>query len=145
MAEALRVDTVSVHRAGVPTPGRRAFRLLHFAFTLVPFLAGIDKFTGVLARWQDYLSPHFARILPIAPATLMHLVGAVEITAGFLVALRPKIGGYVVAAWLVAIIVNLVLLGAHYDVALRDFGLVFASLALARLAQVYDLSPEVHE
>lgn len=64
----------------------------------------------------------------------MLIVGVVEIVAALLVAALPRIGGYVVALWLAGIIGNLLLLGDFYDVALRDFGLLVAALALARLA-----------
>ena len=67
----------------------------------------------------------------------MYIVGVVEIAAGILVAVRPMIGGYVVAAWLAGIIVNLLLIPGFYDVALRDFGLLLGALALARLALVF--------
>jgi uncharacterized membrane protein HdeD (DUF308 family) len=75
-----------------------------------------------------------ARILPVEPHTFMLAVGVVEIVAGILVAIKPSVGGYVVAAWLWGIIVNLLLIPGYYDIALRDFGLSLGALALARLA-----------
>ena len=65
----------------------------------------------------------------------MVVVGVVEIIAGLLVAIRPRIGAYVVAAWLCGIIFNLLLLGNHYDVALRDLGLAWGASALGRLSE----------
>ena len=67
----------------------------------------------------------------------MYAVGVVEIAAGRLVLAMPRIGGYVVALWLAGIIVNLVSTGEYYDIALRDFGLLVAALALARLATTF--------
>ncbi len=119
-------------------PARQAYQLLYFAFVLVPLLAGVDKFFHVLVNWDQYLSPTFARISPVAPHTLMLAVGVVEIVAGLLVAARPAVFAYVVTAWLWAIIVNLLLVPGYYDIALRDFGLSLGALALARLAQRYD-------
>jgi len=58
----------------------------------------------------------------------------VEVVAGVLVALRPRIGGLVVALWLAGIIVDLLSMGAYLDVALRDLGLLVAALALSLLA-----------
>lgn len=71
----------------------------------------------------------------------MLVVGVVEVSAGIVVALRPRISAYVVAAWLCGIIFNLLLLGRHYDVALRDFGLFLGALALARSSEVYARAP----
>ncbi len=69
----------------------------------------------------------------------MMVVGAIEIIAGILVWIKPKFFAYVVALWLLGIIINLLLLGRFYDIALRDLGLLLGSLALARLSQQYDV------
>ena len=68
----------------------------------------------------------------------MHIVGGIEIVAGFLIAFKPKIGGLVVAAWLWGIIINLLLMQGYYDIALRDFGLSLGALALSRLAAQFE-------
>jgi hypothetical protein len=68
----------------------------------------------------------------------MHLVGVVEILAGVAVAVKPRYGAYLVAAWLGGIIVNLLTYPGYYDVALRDFGLMIGALSLARLAAKFD-------
>jgi len=112
----------------------QAFRLLRTVFTVAPILFGLDKFAGLLTDWERYLAPEIDRIVPGSAHQAMLMVGVVEILAGILVAVLPRIGGYVVAAWLLAIIVNLLLIGDYYDVALRDFGLLVSALALARLA-----------
>ncbi len=113
---------------------RQAFTLLRTVFTVAPILFGVDKFLGLLVDWEQYLAPWVNGIVPGTAHQAMLAVGVVEIVAGLLVAVRPDIGGYVVAAWLAGIIVNLVTMGEYYDVALRDFGLLVAALALARLA-----------
>jgi hypothetical protein len=118
-------------------PGYQAFLLLRTAFTLAPIVFGLDKFFNILTTWDHYLAPRLDTIIPGTAHQAMLLVGVVEIAAGILVALRPHIGGYVVAAWLAGIIVNLLLIPGFYDVALRDFGLFVAALALARLATVF--------
>lgn len=136
---------MTIHRtAGPPTSDRigverrgawRAFRLLRTVFTVAPVLFGLDKFVEVLTdNWERYLAPEISDLLPFSAGQLMLVVGVVEIVAGLLVALRPRLGGYVVAGWLAGIIVNLLLIGDYYDVALRDFGLLVAALALAQLA-----------
>lgn len=112
----------------------QAFLLLRTIFTVAPILFGLDKFFNVLVDWQQYLAPWIDDIVPGDAGQAMLAVGVIEIVAGVLVALRPAIGGYVVAAWLLGIIVNLVTMGEYYDIALRDFGLLVAALALARLA-----------
>jgi hypothetical protein len=116
---------------------RQAFRLLHAAFVLAPLVAGFDKFTHLLTNWNQYLAPSVARLSPIGPQALMQLVGAVEILVAALVLVKPRVGGIVVAAWLGAIIFNLLALGGYYDIALRDFGLALAALALSKLAAVW--------
>ena len=116
------------------SPARQAFLLLRTVFTIAPVLFGLDKFFGLLTDWDGYLAPQLDQLVPGSAHQAMLVVGVVEILAGLLVALLPRIGGVVVAAWLAGIIVNLLLLGDYYDVALRDFGLLVAALALARLS-----------
>ncbi|WP_341251203.1 hypothetical protein [Euzebya pacifica] len=131
------VDHLSVESTDrLPTPVVQAFWLLRIGFTAAPILFGLDKFANVLVDWDTYVAPLFTDTLGISAGTLMSLVGVVEILAGLLVFARPRIGGYVVAAWLGGIILDLLVLGDHYDVALRDFGLLLGALTLARLAAV---------
>ena len=125
---------VPTERARLHDPAYQAFLLLRTAFTLAPVLFGLDKFFNVLTDWERYLAPTIIDIVPGTAQQAMLMVGVVEIAAGVLVAVRPHIGGYVVAAWLAGIIANLLLIPGFYDVALRDFGLFVAALALARLA-----------
>ena len=118
----------------VQTAATQVFWVLRIGFTVLPILFGLDKFTSLLAEWTKYLAPQIDRIVPGTAHQAMLAVGVVEVTAGLLVAVLPRFGGLVVAAWLAGIIVNLLLLGGYYDIALRDFGLLLASLGLARLA-----------
>lgn len=116
-------------------PATQAYVLLRIAFAVAPILFGLDKFANVLTDdWTRYLSTTFNDILPGSAATGMHIVGVVEIAAGLLVAVAPRIGSLVVAGWLAGIIVNLLILGGYGDIALRDFGLLIGALALNRLA-----------
>lgn len=117
-----------------PETVRQAFLLLRTVFTVAPVLFGLDKFTNVLTDWTTYLAPVVTSVVPLPGQTIMYAVGVIEILAGLLVAFRPRIGSLVVAAWLFGIIVNLLILGNFYDVALRDFGLLVGALALNRLA-----------
>jgi hypothetical protein len=126
--------------AATGSPGsRQAFLLLRTVFTVAPILFGLDKFVGLLTDWEQYLAPQIDALIPGAAHQAMLAVGVVEVLAGILVAVAPRIGGYVVAAWLAGIIVNLLLIGDFYDVALRDFGLLVGALALARLAPTSSL------
>ncbi|MEX2619333.1 MAG: hypothetical protein WD250_03855 [Egibacteraceae bacterium] len=118
-------------------PGAQAFTLLRVGFTAAPILFGLDKFFDVMVDWPTYLWSGFDAIIPGSANDAMLLVGVIEIVAGILVAVRPKIGGYVVAVWLGGIIVNLLAAGGFLDIALRDFGLLLGALTLARLATVY--------
>ena len=115
-------------------PAYQAYLILYAGFAALPILAGLDKFFHLLVDWDQYLAPVIASALPVAPQTFMLAVGVVEIAAGILVALRPRIGALVVALWLLGIIVNLLLVPGYYDVALRDFGLALGALALHRLS-----------
>ena len=121
-------------RAPLSSPTRQAYEILHWGYFLLPVVAGLDKFLNVLVRWDVYLAPRVSSLLPLPAPTFMAVVGVVEVCAGLLVAARPKIGGLVVAAWLWAIVANLLLSGRFFDIALRDFGLSLGALALARLA-----------
>lgn len=112
----------------------QAFLLLRTVFTVAPILFGLDKFVEVLTSWEHYLAPWVDDLVPGTAHQAMLVVGVVEIAAGLLVAARPDLGGYLVASWLLGIIVNLVSMQTHYDIALRDFGLLVAALALAQLA-----------
>lgn len=101
---------------------------------MAPVLFGLDKFFNVLTDWTVYLAPVATAAVPVSAQVFMYGVGAVEVLAGVLVALQPRIGSLVVATWLLGIIVNLLILGSFYDVALRDFGLLVGALAMNRLA-----------
>jgi hypothetical protein len=118
----------------VSDPVHQAFWLLRIGFTVAPILFGIDKYAHVLVNWDRYLAPEFSDLLGVSAHSLMYVVGAIEIVAGLVVLARPRFGGYLVAAWLTGIIVNLLMIGDFYDIALRDFGLLLAALTLARLA-----------
>ena len=113
----------------------QAFQILRLGFTVAPIIAGLDKFLQLLTNWDKYVAPAVPATLGIAPHTFMMIVGVIEIAAGLLVAVRPRFGGYLVSAWLVGIIVNLLLVGGYLDVALRDLGLAMGAFALARLAE----------
>jgi hypothetical protein len=119
-------------------PAAQAFALLRIAFTVAPILFGLDKFVGVLTDdWTRYLSSEFNSLIPGSAATAMDIVGLVEIAAGVLVFVAPRLGGYVVAAWLGGIILNLLLVGGYGDIALRDFGLLLGALTLTSLASAH--------
>jgi len=119
-------------------PAYQAFLLLRVAFTVAPIVFGLDKFFNILVDWEAYLAPWINDIVPGSASTAMHLVGVVEILAGVAVALKPRYGAYIVAAWLGGIIVNLLTYSGYYDIALRDFGLMLGALTLGRLASKYD-------
>ncbi|MFX1819687.1 hypothetical protein PV768_07845 [Pseudarthrobacter sp. CC4] len=112
----------------------QAFLLLRTVFTVAPIVFGLDKFTNLLVDWTIYLAPVATSIVPLPAQTIMYVVGVVEVIAGIAVAVRPRFGSLLVAVWLLGIIVNLLVLGGFYDVALRDFGLLVGALALHRLS-----------
>jgi hypothetical protein len=100
------------------------------------FLAGLDKFFNLLADWPGYLSPLAAHILPISASSFMHIIGVVEMAVGAVVlAGYTQPGGYVTAAWLVGIAINLLTTGRYFDVAVRDVAMAIAAFTLARLTE----------
>ena len=145
MAEPLRREPITEATTSAPRlsprargPAYQAYLILYAAFIAAPLLAGADKFLHLLVNWDQYLAPSVARFLPIAAHPFMLVVGVIEMVAAALVAIKPRIGAYVVAVWLWGIIVNLLLIPGYYDIALRDFGLSLGALALGRLAQEFE-------
>ena len=136
-------------RGDARSPVFQAFLLLWAGFTVAPILFGADKFVNWMTFWPKYLWAGFPHFLHVSPQHFMYAVGVVEIAAGVLVFLLPRFAPYVVAGWLAGIITNLVIISAaasghanvFWDIALRDFGLLLAALALARLAAVYAPNP----
>jgi hypothetical protein len=127
------------HRCSEPAgrladPAFQAYTLLRVGFVVAPILFGLDKFLNWLVDWPIYLAPQIDDIVPGNAHQAMLAVGVIEIVAGLAVAVRPRFGAYLVAAWLAGIIFNLLIQADHYDIALRDFGLLLGALALARLA-----------
>ncbi|HZA79769.1 MAG TPA: hypothetical protein VE623_25600 [Acidimicrobiales bacterium] len=136
-----RPTPVATGGSQLSNPAFQAFLLLRAGFTVAPILFGLDKFADWLVDWRIYLAPELNDLIPGNAHQAMLAVGVIEILAGVVVALRPKFGAYLVAAWLGGIIVNLLLQADFYDIALRDFGLLIGALALARLATAFDRRP----
>lgn len=119
-------------------PAYQAYRILHVGFVVAPIVAGLDKFLHLLCNWDQYLAPWIANLSPIGGHNLMLAAGVVEIAAGVLVAIKPRLGAPIVGAWLCLIILNLITMGSYLDVALRDLGLALGAFALSRLAVEFD-------
>jgi hypothetical protein len=116
------------------TGNEQAFQILRFGFTVAPILAGLDKFLHLLVNWDQYLPSAVNNLVGGHGHQLMLAVGVIEIVAGIGVFLKPRIFAYVVAAWMLVIIVNLLMIPGYFDVALRDLGLCLGALALGRLS-----------
>jgi uncharacterized membrane protein YphA (DoxX/SURF4 family) len=100
------------------------------------FLAGLDKFFNLLADWPAYLSPFAAHVLPMSASSFMHVIGVIEMVVGAaILAGVTRLGGYVAAAWLTVIALNLVTTGRYFDVAVRDLAMAIAAFTLARLTE----------
>ncbi|CAM5673375.1 hypothetical protein [Streptomyces hirsutus] len=134
-------SSAAPRQAMLTDPGYQAFVILRVGFTVAPILFGLDKFANLLVDWPAYLAPWIDDLVPGSAQAAMYAVGAIEIVAGLAVALAPRFGGWLVAGWLAGIIVNLLTIPGHYDIALRDFGLLLGAVALARLAQRYHAEP----
>jgi hypothetical protein len=138
IAAALRPIPIPTSKLLRSDPAAQAFMLLRITFTVAPILFGLDKFAEVMiSDWPKYLAPEFNDLIPGNGQDAMYIIGAVEIVAGLVVAVSPRVGGLLVAGWLGGIIVSLLLVGGYADVALRDFGLLLGALTLARLATAY--------
>jgi hypothetical protein len=112
-------------------------KILQYTYGIVPIVAGADKFVNLLTRWEDYLSPSISKMLPFSADTFMHIVGIIEIAAGLLVLFRPRIGGYIVMAWLTLIAITLIFGGHYFDVAVRDLVMAIGAYCLATLSVIY--------
>jgi hypothetical protein len=117
--------------------GYQAYQILRLGFIVAPIAAGLDKFFHLLVDWDQYLPPSVNRLTGGHGHELMLVVGVIEIAAGLGVAFKPKVFAYVVSAWLLLIVVNLLMIPGYFDVALRDFGLALGALALARLSHEF--------
>jgi uncharacterized membrane protein YphA (DoxX/SURF4 family) len=137
--------TTMTERGRHRNPAYQAYLLLRVGFTVAPILFGLDKFFNWAVDWTNYLAPWVNDIVPGSGQDFMYFVGAVEIAAGILVAVAPRLGAYVVAAWLAGIVVNLLTVDppTYYDIALRDFALLLAALTLGRLAQALHVASAV--
>jgi hypothetical protein len=131
--------------AQLRNPAYQGYLLLRAAFTVAPILFGLDKFFNWMVDWPSYLAPWVNDVMPGDGQDFMYVVGVIEIAAGILVAVAPRLGAYVVAAWLAGIVVNLLTGDAprYYDIALRDFGLFLAAITLGRLAGAFQAAPAV--
>jgi uncharacterized membrane protein YphA (DoxX/SURF4 family) len=132
----LRASEGVLRTTDLSTAAHHAFWLLRIGFTVAPILFGIDKFFNWTVHWPNYLAPWINHIVPGSAQDFMYFVGAVEIVAGIAVAIMPRLGAFLVAAWLGGIVTNLLTANPpqFYDIALRDFGLLLAALTLGRLA-----------
>ena len=132
------IGSLNNERVSAASPSYQAYQILRTGFTVAPILAGLDKFFGLLVNWDQYLPAFVNNLTGGHSHELMLAVGVIEIVAGLGVAFKPRIFAYVVSAWLLLIVANLLMIPGYFDVALRDFGLSLGALALARLSQEYD-------
>ena len=111
----------------------RVVLILKYTYGLVPIVAGFDKFTQLLVDWDKYLAPAIAGILPFSAHTFMLIVGVIEIVAGILVLIKPKIGSIIVCLWLLGIAINLLMTGQFFDIAVRDIVMSIGAFCLFTL------------
>jgi hypothetical protein len=133
-----RITSFNTESVATTRPGYQAYQILRAGFTVAPIVAGLDKFFNLLVNWDQYLPAFVNKLTGGHGHELMLAVGVIEIVAGLGVAFKPRIFAYVVSAWLLLIVANLLMIPGYFDVALRDFGLSLGALALARLSQEYD-------
>ena len=112
---------------------KTTINLLKYTYGLVPIIAGLDKFTNLLTEWSQYLTPGMENLIPMEPASFMMIVGVIEIVAGVLVLVIPRIGAAVVASWLLTIALTLLLSWQYVDIAVRDLVMAIGAFSLSRL------------
>ena len=132
------INSLGEASAEAARPAYQAYQILHVGFTVAPIVAGLDKFFNLLVNWEQYLPSFVSKLTGGHGHEVMIVVGIIVIIAGLGVFFKPKVFAYVVSAWLLLIIVNLLLIPGYFDVALRDFGLALGALALARLSAKFD-------
>lgn len=138
MAQAIfERSAVETTNTDASNPSYQAYQILHLGFTVAPLVAGLDKFFHLLVNWDQYLPAFVNNLTGGHGNQLMLVVGVIEVVAGLGVWFKPRIFAYVVSAWLLLIIANLLLIPGYFDVALRDFGLALGALALGRLSQKF--------
>lgn len=120
------------HRAMTQT--EKVFTLLRWTYGLVPIIAGADKFMHLLTNWDQYLAPAIANLLPMPVHSFMNIVGIIEIIAGILVLIKPRVGSLIVCIWLLGIAINLLLTGQYYDIAVRDTVMAIGAFSLYMLS-----------
>ncbi len=121
-----------------------AWWALRLGLGLGPIIAGLDKYFNKLTDWQMYLSPLATKVVPVTPATFMHIVGVVEILAGIIVLTRwTKFGAYLVMAWLICIAINLLITGMFYDLAVRDVEIAVGAFALTQITAAREARAQV--
>ena len=135
-----RTPSLTKSKVSADVSGRayQAYQVLHVGFVVAPIVAGLDKFFNLLVNWEQYLPSFVNKMVGGRGHELMLVAGVIEIVAGLGVLFKPKVFAYVVSAWLLVIIVNLLMIPGYYDVALRDFGLALGAVALARLSSKFD-------
>jgi len=110
---------------------------LEMTYGLVPMITGVDKFTNALTDWEQYVNADLFSMLPFEIHTFMLIIGVIEILAGFIVLVRPLIGGYIVASWLTLIAITLLAGGKHNDVAVSYIVMAIGAFSMSRLEVVY--------
>jgi uncharacterized membrane protein YphA (DoxX/SURF4 family) len=111
--------------------------ILKYTYGLVAIAAGVDKFFNLLTHWEQYVSPMVRSMLPISLTHFMYLVGVIEIIVGVVILSKfTRLGAYVIMAWLLLIVVNLLSMGIYYDICVRDVVMAVGAYALAQLTEI---------
>lgn len=140
-AASINTPTSSLRLQGTDTLAEKVnaiWLVLKVTFSLVPIVAGLDKFTNLLTSWENYLNPTVAHVIPFSPHVFMEIVGAIEIVAGIVVFYSPRVGALIVTAWLTCIALSLLVSGHYLDVAVRDFVMAVAAFTLANLTPIVE-------
>lgn len=112
----------------------RSWWLLKVTYGLLFVVAGADKFLNLVTMWSKYVSSLVLQFIPLDVSQIIMGVGVAEILLGLAILLfATRIGGYIAAAWLLFIALNLVSMGGYLDIAVRDIVMAVGALVLAWL------------
>ena len=116
-------------------------KILYWTFGLLPIITGIDKYLNLLTDWEKYLKP-FEGTIPFSLQTFMMIAGIIEIIAGIIVFIIPRVGAYIVAIWLAGIVIVLLAGLNYYDIAARDLVMALSAFCLGELYSRKHKNPE---
>lgn len=127
----VRHETVA---APTITHAQQGRKLLKLGLGAMMLIGGSDKVLGGSKSWSKYLSGWVRGMSPVSSEQTIQAIGGLEILGGLIMLANPYLGGRMLSTMMLAAIVNLLQTGHHWDIIIRDLGLMFAGLGLSEIA-----------